>query len=108
MMFTASRSLTRNLSAGVALALAFICMPVLAHGDQKSQEQRRAAWETMSPEEREAKHREMRGRWESMSAEERDAKRSEMRRRWESMSDEERTAARARRGERGGHGRSPS
>ena len=93
-----------------------------------SPEEKRAYWDSMSEQEREAKReewraqrdamsdeeraamreqmesrrQEMRNRWESMSEEERDAFRAERRARWESMSDEERAAARERRSQHHG------
>ena len=63
-------------------------------------EQRRARWESMSEEEREAKRSEMRARRDSMSEEERQEFRARRQARFESMSDEEKQAMRERRASR--------
>lgn len=76
-----------------------------------TREERRAAWQNLSEEEKAAKREQMRARreemrakWESMTPEEREAKRAEMRKRMESMTPEEREAMRQRREQRGQHG----
>jgi len=76
---------------------------------EMTREERRAAWEKLSEEEKQAKREQMRARreqmrakWESMTPEEREAKRAEMRKRMESMTPEQREAMRQRRGQRGG------
>lgn len=86
-----------------------------ATSDQRSgmtPEQRRAAWESLSEEEKQATREEMRARrehrraeWEAMTPEERDARRAEMREKWESMTPEEREAMKERRKRVGGKGK---
>lgn len=75
-------------------------------------EERRAAWENLSEEEKQAKREqmrarreEMRARWEDMTPEERETKRAEMRKSMESMTPEQREAIRRRRGHHGQRGR---
>jgi len=76
-----------------------------------TREERRAAWENLSDEEKEAKREqmrarreEMRARWENMTPEEREAKRAEMRKRMESMTPEQREQMRKRMGQHGNRG----
>lgn len=70
-------------------------------------DQRRSEYDSMSEEEREAMRKKRAGqrdeRWESMSEEERNAAREKRHSRWESMSEEERAVARERRGDYEGH-----
>ncbi len=98
-------------------------MPFPAHADESDEgassekrhemtrEERRAAWEGLSEEEKQAKREQMRAKreqrraeWEAMTPEEREAKRAEMRRRMEAMTPEEREAMKQRRQQRGQHG----
>lgn len=79
---------------------------------EMTREERRAAWEGLSEEEKQAKREQLRAKreqrraeWEAMTPEERDAKREERRKRMESMTPEEREAMKQRRrhhGRRGG------
>ena len=91
-------------------------------GRDMTREERRAAWESLSEEEKQAKRQELRAKreqrraeWEAMTPEEREAKRevrrAEMRAKWEAMTPEQREAAkkmrkqrRHRGGKRGDHG----
>lgn len=79
---------------------------------EMTREERRAAWESMSEEEKQAKREQMRAKreqrraeWEAMTPEEREAKREEMRKRMESMTPEEREAMKQRRKRYGHHGK---
>ncbi len=82
---------------------------------EMTREERRAAWESLSKEEKQAKREARRTRqeqrraeWEAMTPEEREAKRTEMRAKWDAMTPEEREAMKKRRkqrGQRGNHGR---
>lgn len=74
-------------------------------------EERRAAWDSLSEEEKQVKREKMRAKreqrraeWEALPPEEREAKREEMRRRMEAMSPEEREAMKQRRQQRGIYG----
>lgn len=108
----------------ITLILSLALLPIVAvseqtdpgaSSDQRSEmtpEQRRAAWESLSEEEKQAKREEMRARreqkraeWEAMTPEERDAKRAEMRKKWESMTPEQREAMKQRRKRVGGKGK---
>lgn len=66
---------------------------------EMTREERRAAWEALSDEEKQAKRDEMRAKreqaradWESLTPEEREAKRAEMKAKWEAMTPEQREA----------------
>lgn len=72
-----------------------------------TREERRAAWENLSEEEKQAKREEWRAKreqrraeWEAMTPEEREAKRAEMRQRLESMTPEQREAMKEKRKQR--------
>ncbi len=104
--------------------LSLTLLPFVAHADENedgasrqnrpemSREDRRAAWENLSEEEKQAKRANMqakrdqrRAEWDAMTPEERDAKRAERKKRMESMTPEQREAMRIRRknhGDRGG------
>jgi hypothetical protein len=76
---------------------------------EMTREERRAAWEKLSDEEKEvkreqmrARREEMRARWENATPEEREEMRAEIRKRMESMTPEQREAMRKRRAHRGG------
>ena len=59
-----------------------------------SSEDRRAYFEAMSPEEREAKRADLKAERDALTPEQRDAKRAERRSKWDALSDEEREARR--------------
>ena len=100
-------------SSTLSIAMLFLCIIPYAALAQESndesetemtREERRAEWENLSDEEKQAKREELRAlreqkraEWESMSPEEREAKRAEMRERWESMTPEQRDAIKQRR-----------
>ncbi|MFQ6004226.1 MAG: hypothetical protein ACE5OQ_01875 [Woeseia sp.] len=74
---------------------------------QMTREQRRAVWESLSEQEKQAKREEWRAKreqkraeWEAMTPEEREAKRAELRKKWESLTAEERDAIKERRKQR--------
>lgn len=76
-----------------------------------TREERRAAWDNLSEEEKQAKRdqlrsrrEEMRAKWESMTPEEREAKKADMQKRMESMTPEQREAMQQRRQQRGQQG----
>ena len=86
--------------------VALLPAATLAQDTDTQDRQSRAAYESMSEEERQAaresmrlKRSQMRERWDAMSPEEREAKRADMRQRRESMTPEEREAMRERRQE---------
>lgn len=71
---------------------------------EMTREERRAAWEALSEEEKQARREELRARraqaraeWEAMTPEEREAKRAEMQAKWDSMTPEQRKAVNDRR-----------
>ena len=75
-----------------------------------TREERRAAWDNLSEEEKQAKRdqlrsrrEEMRAKWESMTPEEREAKKADMQKRMESMTPEQREAMQQRRQQGGKH-----
>ncbi len=104
--------------------ISLVLLPFIAHADENedgaspenrpemTREDRRAAWENLSDEEKQAKRAEMqakrdqkRAEWDAMTPEERDAKRAERKKRMESMTPEQREAMKERRrnhGDRGG------
>ena len=103
--------------------LSLVLLPFAAYSDendegaapekrpQMTREERRAAWEGLSEEEKQAKREQMRGKreqkraeWEAMTPEERDAKRAEMHRRYEAMTPEQQEAVKQRRQQRGKQG----
>lgn len=103
------------LKTAVLAALALVVMPMPVYSAEEGEadaaekrahmtpEERRAAWETLSDEEKQAIREKMRDRreqrraeWEAMTPEEREAKREEMRKRMESMTPEQREAMRKR------------
>lgn len=103
--------------------LILVLLPVAAHSDEgddgassdsrseMTREERRAAWESLSEEEKQAKRERMRAKreqrraeWEALSPEERDVKRAEMKKRMEAMTPEEREAMKQRRQRRGQYG----
>lgn len=107
----------------VLAMLTLATLPVAAHAEQgedaaagerrpqMTREERRAAWEALSEEEKQAKREEMRARreqmraeWEAMTPEEREAKRAEIRKRMEAMTPEQREAMRKRVERRRRHG----
>ena len=76
-------------------------------GPEMTREERRAAWEGLSEEEKQAKRDQMRAKreqrrdeWKAMTPEQRDAKRAEMREIMEAMTPEEREAVKQRREQR--------
>ncbi len=78
---------------------------------EMSREERRAAWQNLSEEEKQAKRDQMRAKreqrraeWEALTPEEREAKRAQMREKWEAMTPEQREAIKQRRKQRGQHG----
>jgi Spy/CpxP family protein refolding chaperone len=78
---------------------------------EMTNEERRAAWDNLSDEEKQARREqvrsrreEMRAKWESMTPEEREAKRAERQKRMESMTPEQREAMQQRRQQRGQSG----
>ena len=87
-------------------------------GREMTREEHRAAWESLSKEEKQAKREELRAKreqrraeWKAMTPEEREAKRAEMRAKREAMTPEQREAAkkmrkqrRHRSGKRGDYG----
>ncbi len=82
-----------------------------AERSEMTREERRAAWEGLSEEEKQAKRDRMRAKREQMRAEreamtpeQREAKRAEMRKKWEAMTPEQRDAIKQRRQQRGQHG----
>jgi hypothetical protein len=98
------------------LTLSIVLLPFAAFAQESDQgassadrpemtrEERRAAWESLSEEEKQAKREEMRARrekaraeWEAMTPEERDAKRAEMKAKWDAMTPEQRAAIKERR-----------
>ena len=101
-----------------ALSLCLVPFPVISqerdqgassveHGRMTPAE-RRAAWESLSEEEKQAKREEMRAKrelrraeWQAMTPEEREAKRAEMRKKWDAMTPEQREAMKQRRKQRG-------
>ena len=95
--------MTRKLFLLCSLILATIALPALAEETQ-SREERRAQWESMSDEQRDAKRAEMRERWNSMSDEQRAEKKAQMRKRYENASPEERAQMQERMQNRRGHG----
>ena len=104
--------------------LSLTLLPFVAHADahkdgasrenrpEMTREERRAAWESLSDEEKQAKREQMRAKrdqrraeWDAMTPEERDARRAERNKRMESMTPEQREAMKKRhknRGQRGG------
>jgi Spy/CpxP family protein refolding chaperone len=107
----------------VVSMLSLAVLPFAAYSEQSDEgasperrtemtlEERRAAWENLSEEEKQAKREQMRARrdqrraeWEAMTPEEREAKRAERRRRMESMTPEQREAMRKRFEQRGTRG----
>ena len=103
--------------------LSLALLPFVAHADENedgaspvnrpemTREERRAAWENLSEEEKQAKREQMRARrdqrraeWDALTPEERDAKRAEMKKRMESMTPEQREAMKIRRMNRGQRG----
>ncbi len=103
--------------------LSLALLPFVAHADENedgaspenrpemTREERRAAWENLSEEEKQAKREQMRARrdqrraeWDALTPEERDAKRAEMKKRMESMTPEQREAMKKRRMNRGQRG----
>ena len=79
---------------------------------EMTREDRRAAWESLSGEEKQAKREQMRAKreqrraeWEAMTPEQREAKREEMRKRMESMTPEQREAMKQRRKRQAEHGK---
>lgn len=85
-----------------------------ASSEQRSEmtpEERRAAWASLSEEEKQAKREQMRAKreqkraeWEALTPEQRDAKRAEMREKWESMTPGQREAMKQRRQKHAGKG----
>jgi len=80
-------------------------------GREMTREEHRAAWESLSEEEKQAKREERRAKrelrraqWETMTPEERDVKRAEMRAKREAMTPEQREAMKKRRKQRGRRG----
>ncbi len=78
---------------------------------EMTNEERRAAWDNLSDEEKQARREQMRSRreemrakWESMTPEEREAKRVERQKRIDSMTPEQREAMQQRRQQRGQSG----
>ena len=78
---------------------------------EMAREERRAAWDGLSEEEKQAKREQMRAKreqkraeWESMTPEQREAKRAEMREKWDSMTPEQQEAMKQRRQQRGQRG----
>ena len=104
--------------------MSLILLPLIAHAHENedgaspenrpemTREDRRAAWDNLSDEEKQAKREQMQSRrdqrraeWDAMTPEERDAKRAERKKRMESMTPEQRKAMKKRRrnhGDRGG------
>lgn len=101
--------------------LSLALLPFVAHSDEgdegataekrpeMTREERRAAWENLSEEEkqakreqRQAKREQRRAEWQALTPEEREAKRAEMRQRMESMTPEQREAMQKRRQQRSG------
>ena len=107
----------------ISLMLSLTLLPFAANSEESGQgasseqrsemsrEERRAAWESLSEEEKQAKREQMRAmreqrraEWEALTPEEREAKRAEMREKWEAMTPEQRKAIKQRRKQRGQHG----
>ena len=104
--------------------MSLVLLPFIAHAGENedgaspenrpemTREDRRAAWENLSDEEKQAKREQkrakrdqMRAEWDAMTPEERDARRAERKKRMESMTPEQREAMKKRhknRGQRGG------
>ncbi len=104
--------------------LSLALLPFVANADENkvgasrenhpemTREERRAAWDNLSDEEKQAKREQkrakrdqMRAEWDAMTPEERDARRAERKKRMESMTPEQREAMKKRhknRGQRGG------
>ena len=79
---------------------------------EMTREERLAAWESLSEEEKQAKREKYRAKreqrraeWEAMTPEQREAKRAEMKKRMEAMSPEEREAMQQRRKRQAQHGK---
>ena len=75
-----------------------------AKRDEMTREQRRAAWEGMSEEEKQAirdkmqsKRDQKRAEWEALTPEEREAKRAEMRKKYDAMTPEQQEAIKTKR-----------
>ena len=78
---------------------------------EMTHEERRAAWENLSDEEKQAKREQMQSRrdqrraeWDAMTPEERDARRAERKKRMDSMTPEQREAMKKRHQNRGQRG----
>ncbi len=105
----------------VVSMLSLALLPFVAYSDEDAEgagpdkrpemtrEERRAAWEGLSEEEKQAKREQMRAKrdqrraeWDALTPEERELKRAEMRQKWEAMTPEQREAMKQRRNQRGG------
>jgi hypothetical protein len=103
------------LKTAALAALALVVMPIPVYSAEEGDavaaeesarmtpEERRAAWEALSDEEKQAireknraRREQKRAEWQAMTPEEREAKREEMRQRMESMTPEQREAMRKR------------
>ncbi len=93
----------KNLVVLLGLVLTGSALTSYAEPPSGDREARRAEWQAMSPEEREAARVEARERFQSMSDEERTALREQRRERFESLSPEQQARVRERRAE-GGQG----
>ncbi len=79
--------------------------------DEMTREQRRAAWENMSEEEKQAirakmqsKRDQKRAEWDALTPEEREAKRAEMRKKFDAMTPEQQEALKKKRQQRAQQG----
>lgn len=106
-----------------ASLLSLLLLPYVANseeGDQgaspeqrgdMSREERKAAWDALSEEEKQArrdqaraKREQRRAEWEAMTPEQQEAKRAEMQKKWDAMTPEQQEAMKERRKQRGRSG----
>lgn len=78
---------------------------------EMSREERKAAWDALSEEEKQAKRdqarakrKQQRAEWEALTPEQQEAKRAEMQKKWDAMTPEQQEAMKERRKQRGRSG----